>query len=198
MEPKQESLIENLLSKIPDIPKVKEDSKQPITAFWRESEVKGYFSNWWRQPFHETEEGIPYQFQGDDGTLYVNGEQAMMRLKAVLFGDKKMELKILLETDPRKMRELGRKIKNFSDDIWEQYRERIMFAVTYWKYSQNKKLRKLLLKTNDSLMVEASPTDKIWGIGVAENSHAFKNRKWEGLNLLGLSLMRVREILNNN
>lgn len=131
-----------------------------------------------------------------DGIGYENAEQYMMASKARLFNDQEALQKILVSTSPREMKSIGRTIKNFDQDIWLQMRERIVFDANMAKFSQNEELKKKLLDTKDKILVEASPVDFIWGIGLHEtNPDAQDPRKWKGLNLLGFTLMRVRDSL---
>lgn len=131
-----------------------------------------------------------------DGIWYANAEQYMMAAKARLFKDEEALQKILASTSPREMKSIGRSIKKFDQQVWEQNREQIVYDANMAKFSQNEELKKKLLDTKDKILVEASPVDFIWGIGLHEtNPDAYDPRKWQGLNLLGFTLMRIRASL---
>jgi ribA/ribD-fused uncharacterized protein len=131
-----------------------------------------------------------------DGHIYKNTEQYMMAQKAKLFDDHEIFSKILLTGNPKEIKALGRLVKNYQDDQWKQHRFDIVVKGNLAKFSQNKAMGQFLLNTRDKVLVEASPFDKIWGIGVAEQDHtAEKPILWQGLNLLGFALMEVRKQL---
>lgn len=152
-----------------------------FTFFWGTSEV---YSNW-----------HPAQFVVK-GITYVNTEQYMMAEKARLFDDITTLAKIMAETDPREIKKLGREVKGYVDAVWVENRERVMYEGCLAKFSQNPSLRKELLSTVGTELVEASPYDTIWGIGLGERDpRALNKATWRGLNLLGIALMRVRDTL---
>ena len=98
------------------------------------------------------------------------------------------------ETMQDKIKGLGRKVKNFDENIWNEVKYHIVLTGNYYKFSQNKQLRQVLLSTGESILVEASPLDMIWGIGIdANNENAYHPEKWNGSNLLGFALTEVRE-----
>lgn len=138
----------------------------------------------------------PIKFKDDYGIIYHNTEQYMMAHKAALFGDTDTMTDILNETDPAKIKKLGRKVRNFDEDLWHQNRFNIVFQGNYLKFSQNPQIKAILLSTDDKLIAEASPYDDIWGIGLRESIAKNMSRsKWPGKNLLGKALMRVRQEL---
>ena len=96
--------------------------------------------------------------------------------------------------DPQKLKSLGRKVPNFDDRAWHKERFNIVVEGNYQKFSQNPKLKRRLLATGTRELVEASPRDRIWGVGFGAKN-ALKNRSRWGLNLLGKALMEVRERL---
>jgi ribA/ribD-fused uncharacterized protein len=126
---------------------------------------------------------------------FANAEQWMMYNKAVLFGDMKMAKVILATPDPRKVKGLGRKVRGFKEAVWKRERLPIVRKGNYLKFSQNPALWKAL----DSAIgdpVEASPVDRIWGIGLrASDPRALDPKTWRGLNLLGIALVDVREMI---
>jgi ribA/ribD-fused uncharacterized protein len=123
-------------------------------------------------------------------------EQYMMYYKAILFGDAESARSILAETEPRRHQLLGRGVKGFVHDVWSDFREDIVFSGNVLKFSQNEDLKALLMATGDALLVEASPIDQVWGIGLGEDDPLrFDEKNWTGLNLLGKTLTRVRDYL---
>lgn len=131
------------------------------------------------------------------GNLFANSEQAFMWRKAVFFKDFDTALKILNTTNPQEAKSLGRKVKYYNDVRWNQVREQIMYEVNIDKY-ENEELQKLLLSTKNLIIVESSPVDKIWGVGLSkEDPKILDEKNWNGLNLLGKVLMRVREYYEN-
>lgn len=121
-------------------------------------------------------------------------EQFMMAGKAELFGDKEIREQILQCTDPGQMKALGRKVRHFEEAIWKEARYPIVLNGNYLKFTQNPQLRDYLLSTGDSILVEASPRDSIWGIRMGKtNEQAYDPMKWKGQNLLGFALMEVRD-----
>lgn len=144
----------------------------------------GYLSQW-----------HPSQFVVE-GTLYNCAEQYMMHQKALFFEDYETALKILKTDHPKEQKALGRQIKNFNPIEWAAYCEPIVFVGNLCKFSQNPDLKKQLLSTGDKLLVEASPYDKIWGVGLEENNELIDDAKnWKGQNLLGKVLTNVRSAL---
>ena len=128
-----------------------------------------------------------------------NAEQAMMGCKASLMGDTDTEQAIYKTSNPKIIKQLGRKVKNFNQEIWDRNKEDIVYKINLAKFSQNPELRDFLLSTGDKLIVEASPYDKIWGIGLsADDPRSDNPSMWLGSNLLGKALMRVREELKNS
>ncbi|MFR7476962.1 NADAR family protein [Frisingicoccus sp.] len=137
----------------------------------------------------------PCQFEVD-GVTYTSAEQYMMAEKAKLFGDEEIRSEILCTSDPRKCKALGRKVRNFDKAVWNKEKEHIVRKGNTKKFLQNSALRSFLLSTGDKVLVEASPTDRVWGIGLGKNnSDALDPQKWRGQNLLGFALMNVRDFL---
>lgn len=131
-----------------------------------------------------------------DATTYPSAEHYMMSEKAKLFEDFEIFSKILNTHSPHQAKALGKKIQNFDESIWEQHRFEIVVKGNFEKFSQNTELKKFLSNTGDAILVEASPIDPIWGIGMTEdNANAHDPKKWRGLNLLGFALMKVRSLL---
>lgn len=151
-----------------------------MVLFWGNKDI---YSNW-----------HPSMFTDEDGIIYKNSEQYMMYKKAMLFGDTNIAKQVLWTSDPRKMKELGRRVKNFNEKTWAANRVQIMVVGCYLKFTQNKDMGDALLATGHKTIVEASPYDKIWGIGLGEEDpRALNPNQWDGHNLLGISLMLVRQ-----
>ncbi|MFD0862546.1 NADAR family protein [Sungkyunkwania multivorans] len=147
--------------------------------------TKSCFSQWYESEFEV------------NGIKFLTAEHYMMAEKALLFGDKEIYQEIIESEKAGKVKELGRKVKNFNQRIWEENRFEIVVRGNFHKFSQNTELSDFLKSTNDRILVEASPVDKIWGIGLAQNDeNAEIPYFWNGLNLLGYALMETRDILN--
>jgi len=127
---------------------------------------------------------------------YPTSEHVFMRIKAEKFGDFEIAEKILEAKTPQDAKKLGRKVKNYDDVVWNECREQAMYDACFAKFSQNPKLLNMITETKDLIIVEASPFDRIWGIGLGvEDDNATDESKWKGKNLLGKVLMKVREDL---
>ena len=131
-----------------------------------------------------------------DGIEYHTAEQYMMYQKAMLFNDTEVASEILNSYNPREYKKLGRLVRNFDPFIWEKNKYFIVVKGNTYKFLQNKELGDFLFNTGDKILVEASPFDKIWGIGLSKNNPDCKNpNTWRGSNLLGFALMQTRDIL---
>lgn len=121
-------------------------------------------------------------------------EQFMMAEKARLFGDDATLKKIMGAYDPAAQKKLGRTVRNFNKDEWEKIARDVVFAANYAKFTQHSDLKEQLLETGDKIIVEASPWDCIWGIGVGCDDPGVEDPKnWRGTNWLGEAIMAVRE-----
>lgn len=131
-----------------------------------------------------------------DGQYYNCTEQYMMAEKARVFGDEDVRQQILAEYNQMMIKKLGRKVRNFDDAVWKSARFDVVVKGNLAKFSQNERLKSYLLSTADRIIVEASPKDDVWGIGLEESAIDVINpRKWKGTNLLGFALMEVRDLL---
>ena len=111
-----------------------------------------------------------------------------------VFDDTEIAKEILMTTNPRTHKELGRKIKNYDDGKWSKVREQIVFDVCKAKFLQNPKHMVALLNTEGTTLVESSPFDKIWGVGMSSDNPRINDpANWKGLNLLGKVLTELRE-----
>lgn len=151
-------------------------------------------SQWYPCEFEEVIEDI----LGNEMTIlhYNCAEQFMMAKKALLFKDKEVYDAIMSSSkpDPKRYKELGRQIKNFDQKIWDKEKESIVDIGNTFKFSQNQKLFEYLIGTYPKKLVEASPYDRVWGIGYSKDDAMSNKNKW-GQNLLGKALMSVREEL---
>jgi ribA/ribD-fused uncharacterized protein len=143
------------------------------------------FSNW-----------HPAKFLGEDGLEYNCSEQYMMAEKARIFNDETVREMILAAKDPRDQKALGRKVSGFDTVEWGKHAKEVVYRACYHKFTQNPKLMANLMETTGTLLVEASPYDKIWGIGIGEDDPArLDPKKWKGTNWLGEILTKLREDL---
>ncbi|KAL7941217.1 hypothetical protein V8C42DRAFT_335664 [Trichoderma barbatum] len=180
------------------------NQNEPI-YFWRETDSqKGWLSQWYYCPFKDDE---------NPKIIYETAEHYMMYQKAILFNDQASATKILKRgLHPRKVKALGRKVTNFSEQTWDANREDIVRKGNHLKFTNavtedgfclgtagniplvGGSLRETLLGTGDKELVEASPFDAVWGIGY-KAADAELTREYWGLNLLGKALMEVRTML---
>lgn len=131
-----------------------------------------------------------------DGVEYKTAEQYMMVKKALMFNDFDTAKKIMATANPQKQKILGREVKNFNAELWNTYCRKIVFDANYAKFTQNPDLYNELMATKNLTLVEASPSDKIWGIGLGENDErALDRTKWLGTNWLGIAIQEVRNEL---
>ena len=134
-----------------------------------------------------------------DGVEYHTAEQFMMAQKALLFKDEKICAEIMAAKHPKQYKDLEQKVSGFVQKIWDENRCDIVIRGNVAKFSQNEDLKAFLLNTGDRVLVEASPFDRIWGIGMKEDDPKAENPTlWNGTNLLGFCLMEVRDILRDD
>ena len=147
--------------------------------------TKTCMSQWWGN----------YAFQVD-GIHYETTEHWMMAGKARLFNDDEMLQAILADKSPSKAQKCGRKVRNYDGNIWRDNNSQIVAQGNFHKFSQHEDLKTYLLNTGNSILVEASPLDRIWGIGLAQDAPNIENpHTWQGDNLLGFALMEARDML---
>lgn len=138
----------------------------------------------------------PSVFKSADGIEYQNAEQYMMHSKALAFHDQEIAKQILDTSDPRKIKALGKKVKNFDSEVWDKLKIDTVYNANYLKFTQDPKLLQALLETDGLYLVEASPYDNIWGVGLkADDPRILDYKKWKGENLLGNILTKLREYL---
>jgi ribA/ribD-fused uncharacterized protein len=146
----------------------------------------GCLSQWWAQPFTV------------DGQRYPTAEHWMMAGKARLFGDDEALAAVFAAPSPGAAKAIGRRVRQFDDTVWKRAAYDIVVAGNLAKFGQHTDLRAFLRATGRRVLVEASPRDRIWGIGLGrENPDAHRPSGWRGRNLLGFALMDVRERLGS-
>lgn len=168
----------------------RDGQKREIIYFWGHHPAKDgsvgkeCFSQWYMADFYV------------EHIKYCCMEQYMMSRKALLFGDKETNELIMKAGTQGEIKGLGRKVRNFDETIWNEFKMLIVLTGNYYKFSQLTKVRQCLLGSGNAILAEASPYDTIWGIGMAEaEAKQGDICDWRGSNLLGFALMQVREEL---
>ncbi len=158
-----------------------------IICFHNPEEDNGYLSNWYMSPFTV------------GSTDFSSMEQYMMYRKAVCFHDEDTAKQILQTDDPGKIKALGRMVSGYTDHVWNGLRQLYVYEGLSAKFLQNEHLKKRLLKTRDALLAECAVMDTIWGIGLSmKDPKRLDPNEWKGQNLLGYTLMAVRDRLREN
>lgn len=153
-----------------------------IVCFHNPDEENGYLSNWYLSDFSV------------DGTEFTSMEQFMMYKKAICFHDDVIAQQILATQDVSEIKELGRSVSNYNDSIWNGIRQIVVYQGLLSKFTQNHELCQQLKATKDAVLAECAVRDYIWGIGRSmSDPKRLEIEQWKGQNLLGYSLMMVRE-----
>lgn len=143
-------------------------------------------SQWWPSPFTV------------DEVEYATAEHWMMAAKARLFEDAEAERRVLAAAHPAQAKKAGRLVRGFDESIWERERFGIVVEGSVHKFGAHADLREYLFDTGARVLVEASPVDRVWGIGLAADDEAASDpERWRGPNLLGFALMEARERLRS-
>ncbi|MBQ7184903.1 MAG: NADAR family protein [Clostridia bacterium] len=174
-----------LQGRIPDKLRI---SGRQVDAFFfhKPEEPNGYLSNWYKSPFEL------------DGVRFSSAEQYIMYRKCVIFGDEASASAVLDTEDTAEQQAIGRKAAGYIDMVWAGMRQQTAFRGLYAKFSQNDDLKKKLLDTGDAWLVECARSDTVWACGIRLDDEArFDAENWRGQNLLGSTLMQVREALKN-
>lgn len=144
----------------------------------------GIYSQWYHSPIMIND------------VTYNCCEQYMMHQKALFFGDNETAEKIMKTSNPRDQKILGRSVKDFNKDRWDRVNLNIVYRANLAKFTQIKELKEALLSTGNRILVEASPYDQIWGIGMGEEEPGVDNPiNWKGQNLLGQAITLVKQEL---
>ena len=150
------------------------------------TEPHGYLSNWYPSRINL------------EGEAFSSAEQYIMYKKCQMFGDQASAAKVLQTDDPAQQQDIGRKASGYDNNVWAGARQMIAYEVLLAKFTQNEDLKKKLLETGDAYLVECAGSDKIWACGIKLYDDDRKNASnWTGQNILGFTLMKVREHLRN-
>ncbi|MES2485185.1 MAG: NADAR family protein, partial [Bacteroidota bacterium] len=153
---------------------------------YNETAGKFCFSQWFETPFTV------------NNRVYKTSEHWMMAHKALLFGDKDNFEKIITCDTPKEAKEFGRQVLGYDEQIWNENKFDIVKLGNIHKFNQHPDFAQYLLKTGDKILVEASPIDTVWGIGLSIDSNYIDNiYAWRGENLLGFVLMETRDFLKD-
>ncbi len=155
------------------------DANPDYHFFWG-----GYCSQWFKSTFEEF------------GETFNTAEQFMMAAKAKTFGDEESYQKIMAEKDPSEQKKLGKKVKNFVPETWNAIARDFVTLGNYDKFTQNPEYLEFLMENRGKFFVEASPYDKIWGIGLGEGAIGIENpANWQGTNWLGQCINKARDLI---
>ena len=155
-----------------------------VICFHNPDEENGYLSNWYHSDF------------SIDDVEYTSMEQYMMYQKAIRFQDISIAEEILATQDVARIKELGRSVSGYNDNIWSGIRQIVVYEGLKAKFAQNDNLRKQLVETQDAILAECAVKDCIWGIGLSMHDPKRLNpEQWRGKNLLGYTLMMVRDVI---
>jgi ribA/ribD-fused uncharacterized protein len=160
-----------------------------LLLFWGHTPRKGGAGEWCLSQWYPAEFHV-------DGVRYATAEHFMMAGKARLFGDAAAEERVLASDDPAEAKSAGREVRGFDEDTWAAHRFALVVTGNTAKFREHPVLGGVLVRTGSRVLVEASPYDTVWGIGLpASRPEAASPSRWRGLNLLGFALMDVREAL---
>lgn len=155
-----------------------------VELFWGSASP---FSQWYKCKFTVL---FKSEYKKDTNVTFVNAGQWMMFRKAQTFGDLDQADKILKEKSPKKVKQMGRRIKYFDEKQWDVEKYDIVRQGNIYKFSQNPDLKKVILATKNKYIIEASPYDRIWGVGLgSKNKNIYDTDKWKEQNLLGKAIM---------
>lgn len=161
--------------------------KENAVYFHKPEEPDGYLSNWYISPFDL------------DGIHFSSVEQYIMYQKCKIFGDEESADAVLATNDPETQQSIGKNASGYIENVWLGIRQIIVMKGLYAKFTQNEDLRKKLLDTENSVLVECARSDTNWACGISlyDKNHCYADR-WKGKNILGFALMEVRRIITEN
>jgi ribA/ribD-fused uncharacterized protein len=192
---------------------IEQQSKRKIIAFWRPSDPYAFCGQWFESGFKLDDlilATLPNQITNLElftekkhvieklsvAGYFPTAEKFMMMGKAALFNDDVIFAKMGKIDDPKVHRSLGRLVVNFDNEIWDKFSTDIVSLGNYLKFSQNPDIKKQLKNTKNAIIVEGSPMDRIWGVGLKfDNPDVLDKCKWRGKNLLGECLMFIRDLV---
>ena len=155
-----------------------------VICFHNPNEENAYLSNWYPSPFTVEKKN------------FSSMEQFMMYRKAICFGDEAVAKNILSTDDASQIKALGRQVSNYDEHIWNGIRQIVVYEGLLAKFSQNEDLKDRLKSTGEAILAECAVKDLIWGVGLSmKDPDRLDKTKWKGQNLLGYTLMMVRECL---
>lgn len=155
-----------------------------VICFHNPNEENGYLSNWYPSPFTVEKK------------TFSSMEQFMMYRKAICFGDEAVAANILAAHDASQIKALGRQVSNFDEHVWNGIKQIVVYEGLLTKFLQNGDLKDKLISTGEAILAECAVKDLIWGVGLSmKNPDRLDKTKWKGQNLLGYTLMMVRERL---
>lgn len=167
--------------------------KEQCAPFWGTEEQYGFLSNFYEMEIPVIDEIKATFIKSPD--VFHSSEQLYMLLKAMYFKDFEIAQKILLSKKPIEAKKLGRQIKNFDTEAWMFVRDEYMVDALLLKFGDNSELGQKLIDLRGMTLIEASPSDCVWGIGLEESELIYDTDNWRGANLLGTCLMYVRDVL---
>jgi ribA/ribD-fused uncharacterized protein len=195
--------------------KTKTDELPDFITFWRPKDQNAVYGQWYLSDFVLDDNSLstlPEEIQ--ELNIFISRpdiinnlmnitfnctEQFMMLGKALLFKDNVVAKLIEKERNPMKHRSLGRKVKKFNDDLWNEFADDIVTLGNYLKFTQDEMANDLMLESANAVLVEGSPMDRIWGVGLKfDDPRILDETKWKGQNKLGECLMKVRTVIFNN
>jgi ribA/ribD-fused uncharacterized protein len=174
----------------------KYDKSANIITFYGENNLFGEFSNF--KKHKEVIYIIPTEcgLFSETTIQFEFGEKAIMLCKASLFNDIDIFNKIKHCSTPLECKKLGRLVKNYDENLWDKKRYQIIYTILLAKFTQIEEFKQKLIDTENTILIEASPLDKIWGVGLSKTSTNIDTpAKWPGANLLGVALMKTRYVL---
>lgn len=155
-----------------------------VICFHNPNEENGYLSNWYLSPFTVEKK------------TFSSMEQFMMYRKAICFGDEAVATNILATHDASQIKALGRQVSNFDEHVWNGIKQIVVYEGLLTKFLQNGDLKDKLISTGEAILAECAVKDLIWGVGLSmKDPDRLDKTKWKGQNLLGYTLMMVRERL---